>query len=225
MTSKKKKGNLRSQFVFKNNILLKSKRSAPVKDKDKESKKKKVNSVSCFTKSKKTILSKSKTSQQSIGMSFGTIFSIILIIFFVVIAFIVIKYFLGLQKCTQIGIFLDDIQNEIDTAWNSEKSEFAFNPSLPSNLEYVCFANLSKSLDYEGILGEISMDIGLYEGTGANLFLYPTINACDIPYHTVNHIDLDEMIGAQNPYCIEISEGKALLNIKKDRGERLVRIS
>jgi len=166
---------------------------------------------------------KNKSGQQSIGMSFGTIFSIILIIFFVVIVFIVIKYFLGLQKCTQIGIFLDDFQDEVNTAWNSEKSEFPFTPNLPSNLEYVCFANLSEPR--RNAPADIYQDIELYQGTGANLFLYPTVDACDIPYNTIKNIDLEDITSTSNPYCVEIRDGKALFNIKKERGERLVKIN
>jgi len=47
------------------------------------------------------ILPKQKRSQQILGLSFGMIFSIFLIIFFIMIAFIVIKQFLGVQDCTK----------------------------------------------------------------------------------------------------------------------------
>ena len=167
---------------------------------------------------------KNHKGQQSIGMSFGTIFSIFLIIFFVVIAFFVIRYFLGLQKCTQVAMFLDDFQEEIDTAWNSERSEFQFNPNLPGNLEFVCFANLSK-VKRGSVSSDVWSDIELYEDIGANLFLYPTINACEVPYDTLKNIDLNDITSSENPYCVEIIDGKVLLNIEKNRGERLVKIS
>jgi len=164
-----------------------------------------------------------KKSQQSIGMSFSTIFSIFLIIFFVFIAFLVIKYFLGFQKCTQISLFVNDLQNEIDSAWNSEKSEFNFNTNLPSNIKQVCFANLSNPKSNSN--QEIYQDMIFYKETNANLFFYPSINACDIPYHNIKNINLEEITKNQNPYCIEVVKGKILLKIQKDRGDYLVKIS
>ena len=164
-----------------------------------------------------------KRAQQSIGMSFGTIFSIFLIIFFVIIAFFVIRYFLNFQKCAEISFFLEDLQDEVDTAWNSEKSEFTFSQNLPSNLEQVCFANLSNPKANSP--QEIYMDIKLYEDTNANLFFYPTINACDIPYHFIEHINIDKITQNANPYCFEILKGKVSIDIKKERGESLVDVS
>ena len=66
----------------------------------------------------KKIKSKGKKAEV-FGMSFGMIFSIILIAFFIVIAFIGIRYILNWQKQTQIGLFLRDLQEEVNDAWNS----------------------------------------------------------------------------------------------------------
>ena len=65
---------------------------------------------------KRIYLSKNKKAQGVFGLSFSVIFSIFLIIFFVIIAFIVIKSFLGTQKCAQVALFKDDFQNEIKKA-------------------------------------------------------------------------------------------------------------
>ena len=166
---------------------------------------------------------KQKRGQQVFGMSFGTIFSILLIIFFIVIAIIVINAFLKTQKCAEVGIFIDDFQIEIDKTWNSQKSEFEFESNLPSKLDYVCFANLSNN--FQGNYADIGAEIGVYQGYDANLFLYPIENACDMVHHNIKHIDIDKITRFENPYCIGIDNGKISIKIEKDFNEALVSVS
>jgi len=173
-------------------------------------------------KGKCSYLFKNKKGQGVIGLSFGTIFSIILIIFFVIVAFVVIKAFLGTQKCAQVGIFRSDFQEEITKAWNSPKQISMFKATLPSALNYVCFANFSKR--FKGEYLEIGEDISIYEGEDANLFLYPIEKACDIPYHKINHLDLEAITSEKNPYCIMIKKGEVEIEIKKELGDRIVRV-
>jgi len=69
-------------------------------------------------------MKRGKKAQEVFGMSFGVIFSIILIVFILVVAGIAINHFLGLKKCTQLGLFIEDFANEggdIDKAWNSQR--------------------------------------------------------------------------------------------------------
>jgi len=166
---------------------------------------------------------RNKKGQGVMGLSFGVIFSIFLIIFFVIIAFIVINSFLKTQKCAQIGIFKDDFQNEIKKAWNSPKQISTFKGRLPSNLDYVCFANLSQQI--KGIYNEIGEDISIYEGENANMFLHPIEKTCDIPYHNIRYLDMETIISSRNPYCIEVEKGNIDIEIQKELGDRFVRIS
>ena len=145
------------------------------------------------------------------------IFSIILIIFFLVSAFIAINYFLDLKKCVQIGNFINDFNGEVNRAWNSEKYVNEFKTNLPNNLKYVCFVNFSNTLSFN-IPSEIYEDISLYEFENANMFFYPSINACDTPYIFIEHIQFN------NPKCIEIKNGEITINIEKNRRESLVNI-
>jgi hypothetical protein len=170
-------------------------------------------------------LSKSKRSQGILGMGFGMIFSIILIVFFVVVAFIAIKSFLDTQKCAQIGIFKENFQTEIDKTWNSQKSEFEFKARLPAKIKYACFADLSKPITATGTAGNIGRELGVYEGYIANLFLYPTESTCDMVYHEIDHLDIDKIISmGKNPYCIPVEDGKINIQIKKEFGDKLVSI-
>ena len=169
---------------------------------------------------KKINLSKNKKAQGVFGLSFSVIFSIFLIIFFVIIAFIVIRSFLGTQKCAQVAIFRDDFQNEIKKAWNSPLQISTFKGRLPSSLEYVCFANFSNPI--RGMYDEIGEDISIYEGENANLFLYPIENTCDLPYHNIKYLDLDKILSQRNPYCIEIKKGNIDIKIKKGLRDKYV---
>lgn len=171
------------------------------------------------------IVPKSKRSQGIFGIGFGTIFSIILIVFFVAIAFIAIKSFLDTQRCAQIGIFKNDFQTEIDKTWNSQKSDFEFKSRLPTQIKYVCFADLSKQITATGTAGNIGRELGVYQGYIANVFLYPTEPACEMVYHEIDHIDIDKIISIKNPYCIAVDDGNINIKIKKDFNEKLVSIS
>lgn len=168
---------------------------------------------------------KSKKGQGIFGMSFGMIFSIILIVFFVAVAFIAIKSFLDTQRCAQIGIFKDNFQTEIDKSWNSENSDFEFKGRLPTQIKYVCFADLSKPITATGTAGNIGRELGVYQGYIANMFLYPTEPACDMVYHEVEHLDIDKIISSKNPYCIAVDDGNINIHITKKFGEKLVSVS
>jgi len=169
---------------------------------------------------------KSKKAQGIFGMGFGMIFSIILIAFFIVVAFIAIKSFLDTQRCAQIGIFKDNFQTEIDKAWNSQKSEFEFKSRLPAKIKYVCFADLSKPITATGTAGNIGRELGVYQGYIANLFLYPTEPACDMVYHEIEHLDIDKIISpGKNPYCIAVDDGNINIQVQKNFNDKLVSIS
>ena len=89
--------------------------------------------------------------QSVMGMSFGVIFSIILIIFIIVVAGIAIRTFLSTGDCARIGIFLNEndktsFRFAVEKAWKSSGITFDYDAKLPSSLEYVCFANSYNSI-------------------------------------------------------------------------------
>lgn len=174
------------------------------------------------------ILPNSKRSQEVFGMSFGVIFSIILIVFILVVAGIAVNHFLGLKKCTQIGLFIEDFAEEggdIDTAWNSQKFIDEIDYALPSNLDYVCFANLSNSIKGGSIESKVYSDISIYKFANGNMFFYPREKACNMPYVTVKHIDINKITESKNPYCIPVEDGKIRIKIEKGFNEEFVRLS
>mgnify|MGYP001406524107 CR=1 FL=1 len=168
---------------------------------------------------------KSKKSQSAFGMSFGMIFSIILIIFFIVVAFIAIRAFLNAKKCAQVGIFVDEFQTEVDKTWNSQSSSFEFRGRLPTKIEYVCFADLDESITATRDIKYIGDELGVYQGNIANMFFYPTNYACNMVYHEIDHLDINNIIlEKNNPYCIVVNAGNIDIQIEKDFNEKLVSI-
>ena len=87
---------------------------------------------------------KSKRSQ--IAMSFGMIFSIILIVFFIVFAFYGINKFLDLQKDVQIKSFINDLQNDVERMQKSYEGSQPKDYVIPTKIEEVCFVDESQNL-------------------------------------------------------------------------------
>lgn len=133
-------------------------------------------------------------------LSFGMIFSIIMIIVFVGFAFYAIKTFLGLQDSTEIGTFIGDLQSEINKAWKSEQVSQEKEYSLPSEIESVCFVDD----EYENLFFRSDE---FFEGG------------------KINYIDILKTTATENPFCIENKDGKIKIRLEKDFGEAMVTIT
>lgn len=162
-----------------------------------------------------------KKAEGFVGMGFGMIFSIFLIIFFVMVAFYAIKTFLDYKSCTQVGTFLNDLQSKITTLFNSQSSTINFPTNLPTGIKYICFANLSNPI--KGSFQDIGSSLGQY-GTDSNLYFYPREKAC-IKTKQINNINLSTIIKNDNPYCIPVRNGKITMKISKGFNQGLVTIS
>ncbi len=144
-----------------------------------------------------------KRGQESgVGMSFGFIFAIILIIAFVLAAIWGIKYFLDLNNCSRIGLSVDDLQKEVQRAYQSSTYSKEISLDLPG-IEKICFANLSSPITGDlDVYGEIRN----YDFTDANTFLYPPQKSCGMPYKNIKYLNITTIIKDKNPYCIEVGE-------------------
>ena len=153
------------------------------------------------------------------GLPFSLIFSIFLIVVFIVAAFIAVNYFLGLGRTSEVGLFYRDLQTAVDEAWSGQSSEFNFEVKLPSGIKQICFANLSEKItgsqtDYQQIKN--------YDVYDANVFLLPPENAERMEYKLIQHINVSRITEQQNPYCVSTDKD---LKIKKDFYDKLVAIS
>jgi len=132
-------------------------------------------------------------------LSFGMIFSIILIIFFIAFAFFAIRKFLGIQDAMKIGQFGDQLQSDIDKLWRGSQGSQEVEYFLPLKIESVCFVDN----DYE------------------NLDFH---SETFIEGKKIEHINITK-ITSGGDFCIENINGKVKMTIKKDYGEALVTIS
>jgi len=145
-----------------------------------------------------------KRGQQTMGMPFGIIFAIFLIVVFIVIAFIAIGHFLGIGNSSSIGMFYRDFQDAVDDATRGQFEESSFDIDLPSGIEKVCFANLSKKITNPGLEYDAIRNYDVYN---ANVFLVPTEFAEGMQWKLIDKINISKIIADSNPYCVAVEDG------------------
>jgi len=132
-------------------------------------------------------------------ISFGMIFSIILIIIFLAFGFYAITKFIGLQNSIQIENFLRDFQNDVDGMWKSNQGSQNLVYSLPNQIISVCF----KNDEFQNLQFTSS---GIIKGK------------------MIEHIDIAKTTKDESPLCIQKIKGKISLTIVKEYGETLVSV-
>lgn len=133
-------------------------------------------------------------------LSFGMIFSIILIIVFISAAFFGIKKFISFQQEVQVGQFAQDLQNDVDKMWRSNQGSQEVSYILPKFIENVCFR----------------------KDDNANLFFQASRF---VDAKNIDNINIDEIVGTKKAVCFENNEGRVTMNLEKDYGEALVMIT
>jgi hypothetical protein len=143
-----------------------------------------------------------KAQEGGVGMSFGFLFSIILIIIFLVGAIWGIKYFISLNTCARVGLSIDDLKKEVQTAYQSSSYMRSISLDLPG-VQKICFANLSAPLT-----GDLKVyeQIEIYEFENANTFLIPLQKACGLPYNNIKFLNISAITRIKNPYCIDADQ-------------------
>jgi len=132
-------------------------------------------------------------------LSFGMIFSIILIIIFMGFAFYGIKIFLNLKNEVQIKQFGEDFQNDVNKFWAGSQGSREVSYLLPNNIEGICFVNEE---------------------------LYNLKFESDklIERQTIQHLDILNTLGSQESLCIPNIKGKVEFSIEKNFGEESVTV-
>jgi len=154
-------------------------------------------------------------------LSFGMIFSIILIIVFIAFAFYAIKKLIGVKGDIEAGQFIDTLQNDVDRVWRSTRTSEEFTYTAPSKISHVCFVDFSseKRGRYQSFYNDL--EFVFYENE--NLVFYP-VRSSDIESTEITHIDIQRITGVDNPFCIEKSKGEIKMTLKKDYNDDLVLI-
>ena len=141
------------------------------------------------------------TKRGQIQLSFGMIFTIILIIFFIGFAFFAIQKFLELQGSAQTNQFYNSLQNDVNTVWNAAQSSQSKSYALPSSVSQTCFVNNPTS------------DLFLYDSKGN------PVGSTDI-----SNLNITAMT-SNGDLCFNKTNGKVSFILEKSFGETLVTIT
>ncbi len=158
-----------------------------------------------------------------IEMSFGMIFSIIMIVIFISFAFYAISKFLDVQNSTSVGSFVTDFQADIDKIWKGSQGMQEKTYSLPEKITHVCFIDYASSPRGQQQTFYHELEQNYYESE--NIFFYPIGAAQGLNAKEMKNIALNKTVIDENPLCFENEEGKVTFIIKKEFGEALVTIS
>lgn len=167
---------------------------------------------------------KKENKRGQINLSFGMIFSIILIIVFISFAFYAIGKFLDIQKAAKTGQFIDAFKADTDRMWKSSSGSQEVEYGLPSSVEQVCFTDFLRNVKPAN-KKEIYDDLKFVYFEDENLFFYPVGSAGTVDSTKIDNIDLIGITSGENPYCINNVKGKVKLTIKKEIDEPLVVIT
>ena len=143
-----------------------------------------------------------KRKRGAMELSFGMLFSIILIIIFIAFAVYGIGKFLNLQKNIQTKTFVNDLNYDIDKLWRSQGSQ-PVTYTVPVNVERVCFSEdeFEKDINME-IRGEKSIET----------------------YDIVHAKLSDDFSSGKGGDCVSVEKGKIALQLEKEYKETLVTI-
>jgi hypothetical protein len=141
-------------------------------------------------------------------LSFSMIFSVILIIVFIAFAVYGITKFLCVNKVAQVESFKRDFQINIDNMWKSTQGSQAVDYSIPKQIKQVCFAN----------------------GEFENMYFIASNSNCGFSTGDVlKNVDIAKTIASSTSrpkkLCIDTSDGKISMTIKKAYNEDLVTIT
>jgi hypothetical protein len=155
-------------------------------------------------------------------LSFGMIFSIILVVLFISFATYVIITFLSFLDDVKTKQFQQEVQDSIDDIWNSPQGSKQVSYSLPTSIKKICF--FDKKQDAKGLDKDLyNLFLGL--NVKENLMFYPENSGNGKNGIFLDHLNLENITSKNNPNCFENNKGKITINLKMNYGENLVTIS
>ena len=133
-------------------------------------------------------------------ISFGMIFSIVLIIVFLAFAFYAVKKLIEFQDNIKVNQFGDDLQKDIDNLWRSSQGDYDREYRVPNKVVSVCIVDD----DYENLIFTAEEYI-----QGKN----------------IKNVDIEKTLENKDSLCFNNVNGKVIINFKKDYGDALVTLS
>ena len=149
------------------------------------------------------------------NLSFGMIFSVFLIVFFLVFAFFAVKKFIGISDTTKIYDFVLSLQSRINDVMKSDHGSINFEYRiLPTSVDRVCLVDFSASP--KGVnLGDFQTFQKYSSGMDKNLIIDPVSKWKGMNSFVIENINLQQITENENPYCFTIDNGVATATISK----------
>ncbi len=151
-------------------------------------------------------------------LSFGVIFSIIIIVATLAVAGYIIVKFLNTDSNVQCKLFVQDLQTKINSAWASDgASSYVFTEDVPSGVQQVCLGYLNASASSQA---DQSVQTGLhnYAPLRNNFFFYPRSSCGGSFYNVLQHTDINGF------FCFPTQNGKASITVSKGSFDALVKL-
>ncbi len=155
-------------------------------------------------------------------MSFGIIFSLIIIATTLAVAGYMIVKFISAGNNVLCVQFKEGLQRSIDDAWRSDGASIDTRkeplPSLPGDVKELCFGNSTQPLlalkdrvNYE--------DMKEYAPPSRSLYFAPRTGCKGEFSYTITHAT------SQGFFCVSVKNGKAAMLIAKENTDALVHLS
>jgi len=151
-------------------------------------------------------------------MSFGMIFSIIIIVIALAVAGYVIWNFIKFRDCSQIGQFYDNLKTEVDKAYGSQGTQKSYNGYVPTIVDDVCIGKLTDNAIGDDKIKQTNFKKA--SSGDSNVFLSPYPAKCGRKYaeYKLDHVATSEF------FCVSSVSGKITLKVTKDTFEPTVRL-
>ncbi len=157
-----------------------------------------------------------------LDLSFGLIFSVILIIAFLGFGVYAIVNFLGMKDKIETSKFLDDFQANVNTLWKANIASEELSYFLPVKIKEVCFVD--KNADKKGSRADIYDEIIIRSDDKSNLVFYPIGSSKAVGFIEIQHINISKITAQNNPACLQNKNGKLSVTLEKGYGETLVNV-
>lgn len=158
-------------------------------------------------------------------ITFGMIFSIIIIIATVSIAFYVIWKFVQTEECVSVGFFFDSLDKKVDSAYKATIVKDSFSSNLPKGITAVCFGELNNAAASNSDLTKLNELKSNYAtlNSNANVYFYPLEQGCggEFTYHKVSHVKTE----GDKFFCVDVVNEKITINLEKGAYDSLVTLS
>lgn len=139
-----------------------------------------------------------KNKKAQTELSFGTIFSVILIIAFIAFAIFGVVKLINISQEAKVLAFKKDLQTAINERWGGEYGSKRFEGYLPNKITKVCFIDD----EFENIY---FLPFGKFSGG------------------KLEHLDFSKIIPPNaDEFCVNVVEGQVVLYLKKTDGEQLI---